>query len=223
MRQGHVVHRWVAGVAGLGVCAGVLWALSVMAGVGRAIEPQDGDAASSVAALQPQRVASVDMLILVERVALLPVYADAMATLTAERSKELQAIVDEQAELEKQAQALDQTGEQFKALQSRYMTLDQTFKTRQKEVQAEVEKLTATQVQQAYGQVLAAVQAFAKERGYSHVLASRDAGAAFRAPDFANTLQEVLARSVVVSPREDDLTEPLMDVLGVRGIDPMVK
>lgn len=210
-----------AGMRNLGVC---VVAASVLAVVGGFVsQPLSVSAAAreTQAASTSQRIATVDMLVLVERVVLLPKFADAMNAMTNERAKELQQIVDSQAALETQAKDLDQNSDQFKALRDQYLALDSQFKTRQREVQAEIEKLTATQVQQAFTEVLAKVQEAAKQAGYSHVFTSRKADASFRATDFANTLQEVLARNVLLAPQSDDLTESMIDALGVRAIDPM--
>jgi Skp family chaperone for outer membrane proteins len=166
------------------------------------------------------RVATVDMLMLVERVVMTEPFKVEMEALTGPLAAEMQAIADRQDVLVQQAKDLDKEGEAFKKMQEEYLSLDEQFKQLRTKVQSEIDGLSAKQVQRAFGQVREAVDALAKQEGYTHVLASRDAAAAFRAVDIPNTLQEVLAKSVVVSPRADDLTEKAIDALGVRDVQP---
>jgi outer membrane protein len=203
-----------------GVRRGVLGAVvgaSLVVGTGLAMRAAaQGQTGVGVAG----RVATVDMLMLVERVVMTAPFKVEMEALTGPLAAEMQAIADRQDALVQQATELDKEGEQFKTMQQEYLGLDEQFKQLRTKVQSEIDGLSAKQVQRAFEQVRQAVDALAKQEGYTHVLASRDAAAAFRAVDIPNTLQEVLAKSVVVSPRADDLTEKAIDALGVRDVQP---
>ncbi len=196
---------------------GVVVGVSLVTGASLAMRAgAQGQAGVGVAG----RVATVDMLTLVERVVMTAPFKVEMEALTGPLAAEMQAIADRQDALVQQATELDKEGEQFKTMQQEYLGLDEQFKQLRTKVQSEIDGLSAKQVQRAFAQVREAVDALAKQEGYTHVLASRDAAAAFRAVDIPNTLQEVLAKSVVVSPRADDLTEKAIDALGVRDVQP---
>jgi Skp family chaperone for outer membrane proteins len=164
------------------------------------------------------RVATVDMLMLVERVVMTAPYTTEMSELTTRRATDMQRIADRQNVLVQGAKDLDKAGEEFKAMQEEYLKLDEQFKQLSEGVQREIDGLSAKQVQRAFEQVRGVVDGLAKQEGYTHVIASRDAAAAFRAVDIPNTLQEVLAKGVIVAPKSDDLTEKAIDALGVRDV-----
>ena len=99
---------------------------------------------------------------------------------------------------------------QAQAKQAEYQKLAQ-------ERQQELEKLNSSQLIVTYGKVRAATKTVAERLGYAYVLSSRPIERAIETQTVSTTLQEFLARPVIVAPPSDDLTKAVLDELKIAG------
>ncbi|MBL0922770.1 MAG: OmpH family outer membrane protein [Phycisphaerales bacterium] len=75
---------------------------------------------------------------------------------------------------------------------------------------AELEKMTVSQISEAYEIARASAEDIAGDLGYDYLIASRDPTKPIEAPDVAGAVRTMLARPVVKSPKDADITEDVL-------------
>lgn len=199
----------------------------------------------------PVRIATVDVLSLVERMVTSERYASARQTnvntqakmLEDERNKLGPVATEAQAAMQKavaESQGLkdgdpklEELKKTFQDAQNKMQGLQQQEGELQRKAQDSVESFNTQQVGEVYSLVMAAAQELATKNGYSHVLASRNGSVTIRSNNVPGAVQEILARPVVVGIAGDDLTERVADALkigpavgdagGAAGVPPVVQ
>jgi Skp family chaperone for outer membrane proteins len=164
------------------------------------------------------RIATVDMLAVVERVVLSEPFATQRDALTKERTDAVDAMRNAMSDLEGRAKLLPAESPELKALQQDYAKAQQAAREATDNALSEIEALNLRQLSDAYVRVNEACKTLASELGYSHVLATRVGDLEFRSANVNGAVQEMIARGVVVSPGTDDLTQRLIERLGVAAV-----
>jgi Skp family chaperone for outer membrane proteins len=181
----------------------------------------------------PVRIATVDVLSLVERMVTSERYASSRQTnvnaqakmLEDERNKlgpvaneaqaAMQKAVAESQGLKDGDPKLEELKKTFQDAQNKMQGLQQQEGELQRKAQDSVESFNTQQVGEVYALVMAAAQELATKNGYSHVIASRNGPVSIRSNNVPGAVQEILARPVVVGIAGDDLTERVADALKI--------
>ncbi|MCE7973709.1 MAG: OmpH family outer membrane protein [Leptolyngbya sp. PLA1] len=161
------------------------------------------------------RIATVDVLLLAERLVASDRYRSGRETNAASLSKPLQAMLDELKALEARYSSLAADSPERAAIQEAYQQKSQAFQKSQQEAQVNDERFKATQVGEAYRLVVTAADQIGQELGYTLVLASRAGVPDVRSDNVPGAVQEMLARPVLRAPAADDLTERVAAKLGL--------
>jgi Skp family chaperone for outer membrane proteins len=206
-------HRFASRVLALVALGGAgAWGLSLWAGAQRSAFAQ-GAAPSGNA-----RIATVDVLEVVERMVFSDKYRPSREARAAEINKGLQDIINQMQTLEAQAKDLKPDTPEFQPLAQQYAGLQQELEAKRAEGGRELESVNFNQLQESYRTVYDAARAMAKREGYSQLLASRRGEVKFRSNNVNGLLQEILARPVLDVPAEDDLTQRLIDELKLADV-----
>ena len=88
------------------------------------------------------------------------------------------------------------------------------YQSRVKQASEEFAKFASKQFTEAYAAVKASVAKVAAERGYTHVIASRD-GPLEPIPDAARLHDDVITRPVILQPEGSDITEDVRLAMGL--------
>ncbi|HYF13484.1 MAG TPA: OmpH family outer membrane protein [Phycisphaerales bacterium] len=173
---------------------------------------QGGPAPASV------RIATVDVLAVVERMILSPKYAPAREKLQSERSEELRELSDRMRALETRARDMKPETEEFKTLAAEFQGIEATFQQRQQAAHGELEALNVKDLTDAYRDVFNAAHELARTQGYTHVIATRAGEPVFRSNNAAGVVQEMIARPVLVGVPGDDITQRLVEKLNLQDV-----
>lgn len=160
------------------------------------------------------RVASIDLLDVVERMVISERYAPAREALAKSWTDRINPLRTELETMQQQGMAMQQGTPEFQALVQQFGEKQGQLQQAQQQAQAEVSQFEAQQVAEAYALVSDAAARLGTRLGYSHVIASR-ATTRIRSNNVAGVVQEILARPVVLTPAADDLTKGLLTELGL--------
>ncbi len=164
------------------------------------------------------RIATVDVLAVVERFVLSDKFTPAREALAAEKNKAMEPIAATLDSIEAKAKLLPANSPELRPLQEQYQQAQQQLDAMSETARREVEAFNVKQLNEAYGTVNDAASALADKLGYTHVLASRNGPTSLRSTTVNNAVQEMIARPVVKAPAEDDLTQRLIDQLGLATV-----
>jgi hypothetical protein len=186
--------------------AGVVGSLLLGAGA------QEGqpDAAAPIRAVVPVRIATADVLGVVERMILSDRYRPAQVAFTEEQNNRLKPLADELVALENRGATLPPNSPDLENLSKQFEQKRDDFQRARQEALAKIDAFNTDQVREAYRLTLQAVDDLANQRGYTHVLSSRTGPATIRSDNVAGALQEILARPVAKANATDDLTDELI-------------
>jgi Skp family chaperone for outer membrane proteins len=120
--------------------------------------------------------------------------------------KEMKQLEDTFKVLPKDNPQLDDLTKQAQAKQAEYQKVAQ-------ERQQDLERLNASQLIESYKRVREATNAVAQRLGYTHVFCNRSFDRPMETVTVATTLQELLARPLVVGIAADDITKPVLGEL----------
>lgn len=170
-------------------------------------------AASGVADPQP-KIATVDMLHLLERMLDTEPYESAREAATQVWNDQIQPLADESQSI---VATLQQNPEDAGAqsLYEQYQALQQRINRLSQDAREAIDRTSAEQLADAYRKIHAAVQAVAEEQGIEQVFSSRMHVDALNAQNTNVIVQEVLLRPVLRNQGGEDLTETLRERLGL--------
>lgn len=190
----------------LTITAGIGLALALALGLRGTGEP----AHAAPTAAETTRIATVDMLLLVERMISGEKYTADRDNFTAEQNKKLQPLADELQKLRDDSKDLKEESERFKNLAREFNEKNQRLMEMGQVANREVEQFKTAQVTEAFRLVGEAAERMAGELGYSHVFSTRSGAFTIKSDNVNGAVQEILARGLVKSPTADDLTERLI-------------
>lgn len=182
------------------------------AGMSRAV------AAGSGLAADAPRIATVDVLSLVERMILTDQYKSQRDGFEAEEAKKLQPLAEELKKMQEEAKDLKEESDRFKALNKTFLEKNASFQQLRGDATSQLEAFNTRQVGEAYRLILDAATQMADGLGYTHVIASKTGAVALASKNIPGAVQEMLARPVVKGVAADDLTERLMKSLKLDAV-----
>lgn len=164
------------------------------------------------------RIATVDTLAVVERLVLSDKYSPARDALAAEKNKAMEPLDAKLRDIEARAKLIQANDPQIKSMQDEYQQTQHQLDQMSEAARRELETLNVKQIGEAFRTVNEAASAMADKLGYTHVLGSRLGEANLRSTTVNLAVQEMIARSVIKAPTEDDLTQRLITELGVANV-----
>jgi hypothetical protein len=193
----------IAAALGAGVAGGLLFGVGVQEGA--------KDAPPAATRTAPvMRIATADVLGVVERMIMSDRYRPAQVAFTEEQNNKLKPLADELVALENRGATMPPNSPDLENLSKQFDQKRDDFQRARQEALAKIDAFNTDQVREAYKLTLQAVDDLAKQKGYTHVLASRTGPATIRSDNVAGALQEILARPVAKADPADDLTDELV-------------
>lgn len=201
-------------VAALAAVCGGIGGASVSALVGeRAVAQPTGT--------QGVRMATVDVLGVLERMLESELYRPARDEATAAWNDQLQSLGTERDALVQTLQTMDPQDPAAQQAYEQYQALGQRMYALQQEAQTAIDRFSAEQLADAYRKVYDAARAVAAREGFSHVFASRMSAEDIKAESTNVIVQEVLARPMLMSGEGEDLTALVVAELNIPETDPL--
>jgi hypothetical protein len=156
------------------------------------------------------RIATADVLGVVERMIMSDRYRPAQVAFTNQQNDKLKPLADELVALETRGSSLPTGSPDLEALTKQFDQKRDEFQRARQEAMAKIDAFNTDQVREAYRLTLTALNDLATRQGYTHVLSSRTGAATIRSDNVTGALQEILARPVAKSDPDDDLTDALI-------------
>jgi len=169
-------------------------------------------------AIEPARIASVDVLGIVARFLESDRYKPSNIEKAQKFDTQLKALIGELSLIEKQGQGLTQQSPEFAPLQQQFQAKQREFEQARNDAQGQIEQFNTNQVTEAYRLTVEAANSLASELGYSHIIVSRGEGAKINSNNVAGAVQEIIARPLIKSNAADDLTERLIKQFGLENV-----
>lgn len=164
---------------------------------------------------RPHRVATVDMLELLEDLLQTPDFKPDRDEFRGDWEERIGDMQNALAQIEGELRMASPTDPGTRQLQQRYQQMGFQFQQMQRQASMEFDRFSAEQAATAYTTLHAEASALADEMGFSHLIASRSKGEITDRSNLATVTQEILARSMIVSPEGDDLTAQLREKLSI--------
>ena len=198
------IAAWAATAAALVLCA-VVWTGS------RADAQQASDT--------PAKVATLDIFTLIEAGMTQDQYTNPRDEVRADYETRLQDLSDRIERIRTEAQLLQPGDPQLGQLQQQFQQLQQEAQGVSVEAQQFMRVMTSEQAVEIYRTAAEVGKRLQVERGYTHLIITRDADRDFNIPQVGDSIQavtqEILARPVIGFPEADDLTEAVRLELGI--------
>lgn len=156
------------------------------------------------------RIATADVLGLVERMVMSERYRPAAEAFMNEQNGKLKPLEEELDAMQKRGATLAPGSPDLEALGKQFDQKRDEYQRARQEAFAKIDAFNTGQVREAYRLVLEAVDQLSQQLGYTHVLASRTGSPTIRSDNVNGALQEMLARPVAKSDPADDLTDRLI-------------
>lgn len=194
-------------------------AVAILVGVSGHVPGSSGMAVArpGIAADGP-KVASIDVLAVVERMVSSETYKSQRDAYETEQAKKLQPLADEMKKIQEDAKDLKEESEKFKTLSKDFGEKNNQFQQLRSEAANQVEIYNTNQVGEAYRLVLEAATKLSDSLGYTHVFASKNGSATITSRNIPGAVQEMLARPLIKGVAADDLTERLIKELKLENV-----
>lgn len=166
-------------------------------------------------AVVPVRVATIDPFIVIEKLMTAAEPTQTRERVVATFDDKLRALEADLQGLERELQGLAANDPKSSDIVARGQAKQTEYQQLQTQRQTELERVNSNQLIESYGRVSETAARIATERGYTHVVASRNPSRPITTTTIAATLQELLARPVMKSMPGDDLTAAVAGALGV--------
>jgi len=169
--------------------------------------------------IAPARVAAVDTLRVVRALMESSDLVEAREDLRDELSPQVQALQQRAQQLAAQLQNMEPDDPSLGQTRSQYQQVVQQFQQAAQQANSQLDSLSAEQALDAFRTVRDAVQELADELGYTHVFSAVARYEEMGAAGTSAATQEIIARQLLVWPADDDITERVMEHLGVEDPD----
>jgi Skp family chaperone for outer membrane proteins len=166
------------------------------------------------------RIGTVDIYLVSERIMQQEPYRVAREQGDAAYQRQLTAIEDELRQMETRLQALPQNDPQAQDIYTRAQTLQTDYQRIQQERQQELERINSRQLIDAFTQTRGAAADVARRGGYTHIISNRQFDRPIETTTVGATLQEMLARPVLLGIAQDDLTSQVLAELQLSAAPP---
>lgn len=194
-------------------------ALALAAGAIMAAAPASAARSRESADRSDQRLATVNMFHIVEKMVQSERYRPARETMMKEYQSRLEAAKREIESLYNEIMQAGQESDKGRALIPQFQTRQREAQQLEEELQVRAGEFNTQQLAEAYRLATETVAMLAKQGGYTHVLSTRGvASEPIRGTNVAAAVQEIMARPVVLFPEADDLTERAITELQLTGV-----
>lgn len=166
----------------------------------------------------PVRLATLDSLAVVEKLVLSDKYAPARDALALEKNKAMEPLAKTMDDILAKAKLLQNGSPELQTLQQQYQQAERQLEQLGAAAKQELEALNVKQISEAFTTVNESAAALADKLGYTHVIASRTGPTALRSSTVNLAVQEMIARTVIKAPAEDDITQKLIEELGLTAV-----
>lgn len=183
---------------------------------------QNSARAEAAKAQAAQRTATVDMYGLIERIIDSDKYKPAREAHHNELRAKLEAIQKELEGTQTALKAMDQSKPEFQTEVGKFQARYQEFQQLQDESSQKAEQFNTEQLLEGYKLIVEAVNQTAKDKGYTNVVATRSMNIEIKPTNLQGALQEILARPMIVSSAEDDITETVATAMKLPAPKPPV-
>jgi Skp family chaperone for outer membrane proteins len=156
------------------------------------------------------RIGTVDVYLISERIMEQEPLRAARQRVDDTYQQRLGEIETEGRQLEARLQVLTQNDPQVQQIHTRAEALQADYQRLLQERQQELEAINSRQLIDAFKQARDAAYQVAQRRGYTHIFSSRQFERPIETTTVGATLQEMLARPVLVGIPQDDLTETVI-------------
>jgi Skp family chaperone for outer membrane proteins len=156
------------------------------------------------------RFATVDAYLIVEKLMLQPEPKKARDDIAANWQAKASAIEKDLQNMERDLKVLPQNDPHAQEILQQAQAKQQEFQKLQQDRAQDLERINSQQLVQFYKQVRDSSAAVGERLRYTHVLNNRSFDKAIETNTVAATLQEMLARPVMVGVPADDITKQVM-------------
>ncbi|USN99613.1 MAG: hypothetical protein H6810_02820 [Phycisphaeraceae bacterium] len=174
-----------------------------------------GWAEAQTEAAPAHRVATIDMLSLLEDMLQTDTFKPDRDQFRDGWAQRIQGLEDQLSQIENELRLATPTDPNVQQLQQKYQQTGYQYQQTQQQASMEFNRYSADQAATAYSTLYQEAAAMAKELGYSHLVASRRDGEIADRGNLATVTQEILARTMIVAPEADDLTDRLREKLAI--------
>lgn len=174
---------------------------------GSAVQPRESQPSGDV------RIGTIDLYLVSERIMQQPRLVRAREEADQRFTERMRSIEEEARQMENRLQVLPQNDPQAQRLVERLQEMQTSYQDLHQERLTEMERINSRQLIDAYRQTRGAAEGVAQRQGYTHVFSSRGFDRPIKTETVGATLQEMLARPLIVGVEEDDLTQAVLDAL----------
>lgn len=164
------------------------------------------------------KIASVDVLSIVERV----IASDAYRTPREDNQRaevdKLKPMNDELTKMSDELKGMKEDAASFRPLLKVLEEKNNQFVAARNEAAAKVEAFNTQQVAEAYGKVVDAANAMAQTSGYSHLFATKSGDTKITSLNIPGAVQEMLARPLLKGVAADDLTAAVIKEMKLENV-----
>lgn len=208
----HRVHRSVA----LALLAGAASLGLAFKFSGQAAAQPGGAGVSSGA----PKIGVIDIFVVAERMMNSPDLVKTRNDADAAWKPRLTAIEDAARQIDEKLRAMQSSDPQAQVLLQERQAKVQEYQGLLQERSNTLEKNNSEQLLSIYAKIRAAADTIATSRGYTHVFINGAADRPIQTATVQDTLQQMMARPLVKYPAGDDITQAVMDALGVKPEEP---
>jgi len=169
-------------------------------------------------AIDAPKLASIDVLAVVERLVSTDKYKGDRNAFETEQAKKLQPLADEMKKIQDDAKDLKEDSDKFKGLSKDFSEKNSKFQQLRNEAANQVELFNTNQVGEAYKLVIDGATKMADSLGYTHVISSKSGSLAITSKNIPGAVQEMLARPLIKGVAADDLTERLIKQMQLENV-----
>lgn len=178
---------------------------------------------SSTVVADGAKIATVDVLTVVERLASSDRYTPAREQKAKSLAAPIEQINKELDTLRQEITAIPdfQNNAEAQPKIQQFQQKSQNLETLRQTAQNELESFNVAQLQEAYKIAIDTTNAIAGTRGYTHVFATKPFESKMTSTNVNGVLQEMLARPIVRTNMADDLTDAVIKELKLENVKPL--
>lgn len=173
---------------------------------------QQGAAAAAARQIAPAKIATVDLIGILQRLVESPEYVAARTAVEEEWSAQIQPLEAELRQMQDQLGAAGQDDPNAATLRTQFQAKFQQYQQLSQQSQQAIQQIQLQQLTEGYEKITAAADAVAQREGYTHVMITRSDEAGIQPQTL---FQDILSRPVLTAPAEDDITDKIIAELNI--------
>jgi Skp family chaperone for outer membrane proteins len=193
-------------------------ALCLVMGMANSVLTPSAIATPAAGSADAPKIASVDVLSIVERVIASEPYSKPREDNQKAQLERLKPLNDELTKMSEELKGMKEDAASFRPLLKVLEDKNSAFMNVRNEAANQVEAFNTQQVAEAYAKVSEAAAAMAQSRGYSHLFASKAGATKINSVNIPGAVQEMLARPLLRGVAADDLTDALVKEMNLESV-----